>query len=229
MAFPAMTERVDEIRTPVQRGAARGVRQKRARREEQPLPDPDQESPAEGKAQVMRLERAGAGRPASQVGPQVFQIRVRDVRERRIGKGREIVGAIGTQAVAHGLDEVPFAPVPDAGILIGGDVRAVKSPEGGFQRTTAGKGHCALLLFGVAADAAAGLGEVLPPLPVPFPKPSLKGREEDERKKQKPRSSGAFANDRQTTASRGKSRGNRRTPCRSRRVAPSPLPRRRSC
>src|SRR5712691_11352154 len=45
-----------------------------------------------------------------------------------------------------------------------GDVRAVERSEGRLEGAAAGEGNSVLLVFGMAADAAAGLGEIFAPL-----------------------------------------------------------------
>src|SRR6185436_12188558 len=92
-------------------------------------------------------------------------------RERRIRKGRKIIRAVGAAAFAHRAHEVRLGPFSDAGFGMRRDVRTVESAERGLQRAPASERHRLVLatlfrLDGMAADAAAGLGEILAALRV---------------------------------------------------------------
>ncbi len=224
-----MAERVHEIRAAVERRAARRIRRKRSWREEQPFPYPDEEAPAERKPQIMRRVRARARRQAAQVSPQVLQIGVGDLGERRIRERRKIVRSIRPQAAAHGLHEILFAPAPDAGVLVGRDVGPVEGSKRRLQRAPARERDRALRGLGMAAEAAAGFRQIFAALRVALREGALEKREKKEREKQKPRRGGACAGWQGSTASRGTFRGSRRRTCRSRRSALSPRPGRRSC
>ena len=60
----------------------------------EPLPRPDHEAPAVGRAQLVRPVLARIGRQRAEVRPQVTRVGVADLRERRIRESREVVRAI---------------------------------------------------------------------------------------------------------------------------------------
>ena len=135
-----------------------------AGREEEPLPEGDHPAPAEKEPEIVLLARMRARRECAQIGPKVAKIAVDDLGKRRIGKGREIVLAVGPIAFAHRAEEIGLAPAADSRFRVRGDVRAVERPEGRLERAAACEGSGVLLLLGVAAGAAAGLCEILAPL-----------------------------------------------------------------
>src|SRR5690349_589787 len=187
MAFAAVAERLHEVSAAIHERAFCRIALKRARREEQPLPDADEKSPAEEKAELMRLARLCARLERAQISPQVAQVRIADARERGIRKRRKVVRAIGTPAFAHRAREIRERPAPDARLRIGRDVRAVERAEGRFERPAAREGSCALARLGMTADATARSGEILSALGI-----ALRERGAGEQQKKKPRSSGAF-------------------------------------
>src|SRR5258706_598611 len=98
VAFAAMAERLHQIRAAV--GDVREPREVRkgTGRKEKPLPERHEEAPAERKTHLVLLVGPGAGRERSQVGPQVAQVAIDDLGERGVGKGGEVVLAVGPLA-----------------------------------------------------------------------------------------------------------------------------------
>src|SRR5260221_616235 len=131
-----------------------------------------------------------------------------------------------------------------------GDVRAVERSEGRLEGATAGEGNSVLLLFGMAADAAAGLCEIFAPLGIALSEGATEGGTEHEAEKQPNRGSSGPGHDikhnkdRETespaergfrtaaipgssSASRGNPGGRRRRLCRPRRSRTFERPHRR--
>src|SRR5438445_13584012 len=243
MALAAMAEGVDQIGAAVGDVRKSGEVRERAGSEEEPLPERDEEAPAERKMHLVLLVGPGAGRERSQVGPQVAQVGIRDFRERGIRKGGEIILAVGPIAFAHRAKEIGLGPASEPRLRVRGDVRAVERPERRLERAAAGEGNGILLLFGVAADAAAGLGEIFAPFRIALgrraaedgaehktDKQAIRALSEPDHavkhnkrpRKRKPRRGGAFGLQRfPSSASRGNSGGSSRNlPCRPRRSPP---------
>src|SRR5258708_32502583 len=70
VAFPAMTECLNQVGAAIQGRIARGVRDKGAWREEQQFPGPQRKGPAEVALEVGRLAGAAVWGPAQTGGPQ---------------------------------------------------------------------------------------------------------------------------------------------------------------
>ncbi|MDP2734717.1 MAG: hypothetical protein Q8P12_00760, partial [bacterium] len=83
--------------------------------EEKPLPDGDGKTPAEGETQVMGLIGPLARRKRAQVGPEVTEVAIDNLREGWIGERREVIDAVRTPAIAHRPEKIGLGPAPDAG------------------------------------------------------------------------------------------------------------------
>ena len=68
--------------------------------------------------------------------------------------------------MAHRAHEIGLSPTPDPGLLVRRDVRAVERAKRGLQRAATRIGDGVLLVLGVTAEAAAGLGKIFTTLGV---------------------------------------------------------------
>ena len=153
----------------------------------------------------MRLIGPVAREKRAQVGPEVAQIGVGDPRERWIGECREVIGAVGTFAVAHGADEIGLGPAADPGNGVRRDIRSVERAKRRFERAAARKGTASFLSSVWQASQPrparyAAFGVALPrrPIAAPSSRTSTPARSVDHpcqhdfsvRKNQKPASGG---------------------------------------
>src|SRR5712671_1234022 len=189
VAFAAMTERLHQIRAAVGDVREPGEVGERTGREEKPLPERHEEAPAERKAHLVLLAGPGAGRERSQVGPQIAQVAIDYPGERCVGKGGKVIFAVGPLALAHGTDEIGLGPASDTRLGMRGDVRAVERSERRLEGATAGERYGILLVFGVAADAAAGLCEIFAPLGIALSEGATEGGAEHKAEQQPNRGS----------------------------------------
>ena len=74
----------------------------------------------------------GHGRQCEDIGLERPHIVVRHIGEGRIGKYREIVAAVGRDAVSHGADEIVIRPGADTMIFVRRDIGGVKGAERGL-------------------------------------------------------------------------------------------------
>src|SRR5581483_7639265 len=121
-----------------------------------------------------RLQRA-------QVRPEVLEVPVGGLRERGVRERGEIVRAVGPLAEAHRADEIGLGPAAESRVRVGRDVRPVERPERRLERPPAGEGLGVLLVLGVAADAAARLGDVFAALGIALRERACGAQRENER------------------------------------------------
>src|SRR5207302_10419457 len=97
----------------------------------------------------------------------------------------EVVGAIGPLAQAHRAHEIGLAPAADPGVGMRRDVGAVERAERRLERPATGVRLRARLRLGMAADAAACLGEIQAALDVTL-RVALRKRDAECHGKQEP-------------------------------------------
>lgn len=69
---------------------------------------------------------------------------------------------VRTYPEAHRADEIGFAPAPDAGLRMRGDVGPIKGSVNRSERTSSGERGGILAVFRVAGAAARGRDEISP-------------------------------------------------------------------
>src|SRR5712691_10488269 len=160
MAFAAMGKRGDEIGTAIVGQAALGRGPERACLEEQELPTGLQEAPGDREGDIVPPIGLPHRRPGKEIGLDCQCILVGNPGKARIGEYREIIGAVRPHPLTQGTQELRIGPPADAGLGIGGDVRAVERAEWGCQRQPTGIGLAATRPLGMAIIAARGRGEI---------------------------------------------------------------------
>jgi hypothetical protein len=83
--------------------------------QEESLPDRQQKTPAERRRNLVGFVALGYRRLRVEIGFEIAQVLVGQVREGGIGEDREIGGSIRRSAVAERPDEVFIGPAADAG------------------------------------------------------------------------------------------------------------------
>src|SRR5207244_11576998 len=116
VAFPAMGERGDQIGAAIVGLTMVRRRMEWARSEKQELPAILQEAPGKRKGEVVRPAGLPHRRLGEQIGLDRPRIVVGDPGKARIREYREIVGAVGSHALAQRSEEFRITPPADAGV-----------------------------------------------------------------------------------------------------------------
>src|SRR3954454_20201375 len=160
MALAAMSQSLHEVGAAIENFRRARRAGEPSWREEEPLPWEHEDAKPEREAQFVRMVRARARRQRAQVGPQIANVVVRDLREGRIGEGGKVGPPVRARPFLHRAEEISLGPAANAALWIWRDVRSVESPEWRGQRPAAGVGDRVGLLLRMATDAIAHLREI---------------------------------------------------------------------
>ena len=157
MTLGAMARPIDQIGAAIPGRALGGFRLERLAVEEQELPAAERTADIERKRHVVGLRLRLYRRQRFQIGEQVAHVVELHALIGRVGQRRKQVLAVRRGALHHGGDEIRLAPLPDAVIRVGRDVRRVERAERRFQAEPAAEARLVVLVRrGMAGRAAAG-------------------------------------------------------------------------
>src|SRR6185312_15008065 len=128
--------------------------------EEQCLPDSKRPALVVRKTQSVRRRRRMHGRDRLEVCVERGNVRVGNLGEFGVWKGRIKMCAIGTHALTQGTRELFAGPLADAGLGVLGDISRVKRSIRGLKRNSTGKSRATLP--SVTARAIANLRQIAP-------------------------------------------------------------------
>ncbi|CAM2151862.1 hypothetical protein PT2222_270036 [Paraburkholderia tropica] len=159
VAHAAVAESFDQIRAAIPFDRFGRIGLVFALAEEQRAPADQQVAVVEREFQLMRTARHVYRRHRAQIGVDRIRIRARDLGVAREREGRVEQAAVFRAARVHGAVEVVAAPLADAVLVVGRDVRRVERAEGRGHRQAAREGLAAA--HRVTGDAVAGAGQIL--------------------------------------------------------------------
>src|SRR5207248_98666 len=146
VALGAVTGAVDQIGATIFLRRFGGIRLELPAVEIKEFPASEQAADFEIERQVVVARLALDRRQRLEIGEEIAHVFHLHALVRRIGKSRIVVAAVGRGALPHGGEEIRLAPVAEAVLAVGRDVRGEKCAERRFEREAAAEPRLVLLL-----------------------------------------------------------------------------------